>query len=134
SIVCARATNGIDPIIACIAEYSGVATSSVRDGTATTWTNFGSPILTNALTATNANDLLIFVAGGGAANVLSAPSAGWTIEKQQALSGTGIGIIDQSVSSTGMFSPQVSASGSGPWVGHPGRVQGSGGWLLHLHP
>jgi hypothetical protein len=105
---------------AAAAEYSGLATSSVLDQTATNNGSSASPSTGTTATTTEASELWVGALASTAASAVtfSSPTNGFTIEAQHTHGSGGyvsIGLLDKIVSTTGTASTGATASASGTY-------------------
>ena len=114
-----------------VAAYSGMATSSTLDKTATGTGNSTSLLTSATATTTQANELLI---GGGTINAGTnstfTAGASYTVRAQEGLAGSGAdGFLEERiVSSTGAYTAAATWGGSaGAWIIAIATFKGAGG-------
>jgi Domain of unknown function (DUF1929)/Bacterial Ig domain len=94
------------------AEYSGIA--PILDGSVQTGSGTGTAISTGSLTTTNANDLILVVAGDANSGAITAGS-GYTQRIVNTGQTNNFALQDQIVSSTGTFTGPMTGAASAAW-------------------
>lgn len=107
-----------------------ITPNATRDGSPAETTGSSSTPAGAAFTSTIANELILGIVAHGNTGInaqatFSAPSTGFAILDQAGgahgstspRAAAQIGVLDQSVSSTGTFTPSCTASFSAPWIG-----------------
>jgi predicted RecA/RadA family phage recombinase len=95
-------------------EYSGIATSSVQDGTTQLADVFsGCPLNFPSITTTNASDLIIAYAFERGANQPFTALGSFSLDNQGNAGATAGAALSLAVSSTGTYTPQLTAASCG---------------------